>query len=245
MSGHTAHSLTLPAPFPAAAASLLMHFKSCTRLDRRRLTRPRNGQLNGQSACRPRRRPCRSCRHNKNVLGAGSRSRCEAGTACGKDKCTTNSCTSVAHFNKVNCILALCVAAREVAEGGDNGKWNGSNAASVPRFLSSHLLLALFIIVRFAFDNVCDVLVIVLLSCLFTNCVVPPPTLPTPTPVPLSLHVQLIIIYFNELPNRISNVAAQTATRLRSDSSLKKKLSLFKQEKLQEMRLKNQFWNFP
>lgn len=160
-----AHSLSLSPP-------LLMHFKSCTRLDRRRLTRPRNGQLNGQSGCRRRRRPCRSCRHNKNVLGAGSSSK--AATACGKDKCTTNSCTSVAHFNKVNCILALC-AAGVTEEEVQGAQWEIKRKLRAPsvlrRFLSSHLLLALFIIVRFAFDNVCDVLVIVLLSCLFTNCV--------------------------------------------------------------------------
>lgn len=169
-----------------------MHFKSCTRLDRRRLTRPRNGQLNGQSGCRRRRRPCRSCRHHKNVLGAGSSS--EAGTACGKDKCTTNCCTSVAHFNKVNCILALC-AAGGVTEERENGvqremKRKLRAPSVLRRFLSSHLLLALFIIVRFAFDNVCDVLVIVLLSCLFTNCVANPlPPLPPPLPLLLSLFM--------------------------------------------------------
>lgn len=179
-----AHSLSLSPP-------LLMHFKSCTRLDRRRLTRPRNGQLNGQSGCRRRRRPCRSCRHNKNVLGAGSRSSSEVGTACGKDKCTTNSCTSVAHFNKVNCILALCAAGgvtEEREKGVQREMKRKLRAPSVlRRFLSSHLLLALFIIVRFAFDNVCDVLVIVLLSCLFTNCIANP--LPPPLPLLLSLFM--------------------------------------------------------
>lgn len=167
-----------------------MHFKSCTRLDRRRLTRPRNGQLNGQSGCRRRRRPCRSWRHNKNVLGAGSS---EAGTACGKDKCTTNSCTSVAHFNKVNCILALCEESQKRGRG-KGAQWEMERKLRSPsvlrRFLSSHLLLALFIIVRFAFDNVCDVLVIVLLSCLFTNCVASPlPPLSSTLPVLLSLFM--------------------------------------------------------
>lgn len=183
-SGHAAPLCSLTPP-------LLMHFKSCTRLDRRRLTRPRNGQLNGQSGCRRRRRPCRSCRHNKNVLGAGSRSSSEAGTACGKDKCTTNSCTSVAHFNKVNCILALCAAGGVTEEREKGVQWEMKRKLRAPsvlrRFLSSHLLLALFIIVRFAFDNVCDVLVIVLLSCLFTNCVA------NPLPLPLLLLLSLFM----------------------------------------------------
>lgn len=240
MSGHVAHSLTLPAPFPAAAAPLLMHFKSCTRLDRRRLTRPRNGQLNGQSGCRRRRRPCRSCRHNKNVLGAGSssrmrrrrRSRSKAGTACGKDKCTTNSCTSVAHFNKVNCILALCGAAGGVAEEGGRGTMGNGTEAALRLCLAFCRLTFCW---RFSLS--CALLSTMFAMSLLLSCC--PACLQTASgtllPFPLllalflSLHVQLIIIYFNELPNRISNVAVQTATRLHSDSRLKEKLSLFKQ----------------
>lgn len=215
-SGHMAHSLSVSPP-------LFMHFKSCTRLDRRRLTRPRNGQLNGQSGCRRRRRPCRSCRHNKNVLGAGSSS--EAGTACGKDKCTTNSCTSVAHFNKVNCILALCAAAEGVAEGRGKVDTMGNGTEAARSVCAPSLFVVSPFVGAFHYRALC------FRQCLRCPCYCPvvlpvyklrrEPSSPTPTPAPLSLHVQLIIIYFNELPNRISNVAALTATRLRCDSSLK------------------------